>query len=142
MSTTSDRPRAWNWETDGAIEGGYVATREITTRDGRDVALIELKLAETRELIGVWLSPHVLRNAFAEELRKRIRQGKTDFEPGERITIKRGAAKVTSASGNDYWPFEVEFEFAASSSAKEILLGKGAESEQPASDFAGDDIPF
>ena len=137
-SFDSDYPRSWDWPDDGELVGRYVETRSATIGDGTTQALIDFKLVETSEPVTVWLTPTVLRNRFAEELKRRIDAGKDDFEPGERIRIRRGSEKRPSTQGDGYWPFTVEFEFAHKPTAASILLADDA----PTTDDAGDELPF
>ena len=117
---TDDFPRTWDWA-DGELVGRYREIREVVTADGPR-ALVELELADTGEVVTVWLSSSVLRRRFADELRLRAQQGASDFEPGELVTITRGTEKRTSANGFAYWPFTVVFASAAKRSAADVLL--------------------
>lgn len=137
-SHDSDYPRSWDWADDGELVGRYVETRSATIGDGTTQALIDFKLVETSEPVTVWLTPTVLCNRFAEELKRRIDSGKDDFEPGERIRIHRGSEKRPSTQGDGYWPFTVEFEFAHKPTAASILLAdESSDSTEP-----DDGLPF
>jgi hypothetical protein len=136
---TSDYPRTWDFSAEGELAGRYVELRQVQTSDGPR-ELVELELPEG-ERVTVWLSAQALRRRFADELRLRTRQGASDFEPGERISIARGAEMRTSASGFDYWPFEVVFERAAKRSAADVLLGDEPDDEHAGGDEL-DELPF
>lgn len=130
-NTAGDR-RDWNWDRDGALEGGhYVATREVTIRNGpsagQEKLIFDFHVGLEDEEVSVWETA-VLRSRFLAELRTR---GKPDFEPGERITI-RPLGKREGANGA-YMDFEVEFEHAAPRRSAVELLSAGA----PARDDEG-----
>jgi hypothetical protein len=130
----SNYPRTWSWA-DGPVSGRYVGMSTATV-DGVEKVLMQLKL-ETDEVVTIWLDAAALRSKVSEELRKR-KDG--DFSPGELISIDRGASKVTSQAGRQYWPFpRVEFEHAVKRSAAEILL---ADDDPAGGAGVGDDIPF
>jgi hypothetical protein len=137
-SSSGDFPRTWDWNEDGELVGAYRETRLVTTKDGPR-KLVEFKHVDTGEPVSVWLSAQVLKNKFVEELKRRVVQGRNDFEPGENIRISRGE-KRPSQTGNGYWPFKVEFEFAAKLSAADVLLAD--EPEDTDDTTTDDDVPF
>jgi hypothetical protein len=137
----SDYPRTWRFEHDGELDGRFREIREVTTADGPR-ALVELELVDGSEVVTLWLAAEALRRRFADELRLRVRSGASDFDPGERIRIRRGDAKRTSASGRDYWPFEVTFENAARRTAADVLLGDDDGHDDDREGAPDDAIPF
>jgi hypothetical protein len=143
----TDWPRTWNFDTESVLVGRFIELRRAETQDGPR-ALVELELEDiglpgAGERVTVWLSSAVLRRRFADELRRRARSGASDFEPGELVTIERGAEKRVGASGFSYWPFSVRFEHAAKESAAEILLGDEAQGgADSGGDAVADDSPF
>jgi hypothetical protein len=103
MSRASDRkergtvngfPRSWRWDEDGLVAAGaYVRLSEgPSAYDSGPVPVVTLKVdGEER---GIWLSQTALRGKFVSELERRQAR---DFNPGERITIERGAEKARGA---------------------------------------------
>jgi hypothetical protein len=128
-----DFPRSWDWAVDGELYGAYRELRVVETKLGPR-PLVELKLVDSGEVVTVWLTAAVLHRKFAEELTRRLTQGAEDFQPGEKIRIRRGEKRPAQSGNGSYWPFQVEFEFAAKLSAKEILLAEEEDGEQAGGD--------
>lgn len=127
-------PRSWKFGTDDPLElseGAYVSTTTAPSGYG-ETPIINLNVAGEER--AVWLATTVLREKFAEELRRR---GARDFDRGERITIRRSAEKKTSGTGRPYWPYSVTFHDAPRQDAA-ALLGVGDSATVP----AADSIPF
>jgi hypothetical protein len=123
----------------------YVETRQLTPGSGPSAgmakAVLDFHTGPDDELVTVWPST-VLRRRLRRELARRKAD---DFEPGERVVIRRTGTR-TGANGT-YYDDDVEFEHAAPEPTARDLLGgfeaKDASSEErPA--FASDDtdIPF
>jgi hypothetical protein len=130
----SDFPAAWLWETDGAAEGVFVRMDAGPTAFGRR-PIVVLEVAGVER--SVWVNTAALRSKLVEELRRRKAR---DFNPGERVLIRRGAEKKTSAADRDYWPFFVNFPDAPGSDAAGML---GADDQEDDEAEEGDgDIPF
>lgn len=130
-SSESGYPVAWKFGSEDPLElaeGGYVSTTTAPSDYG-DVPVVNLRV--NGEPRAIWCSTRVLREKFAEELRRR---GARDFEQGERITIRRGADKKTSSNGKPYWPWVVVFHDAPKTDAASVL---GADVHAPA-----DDLPY
>lgn len=143
MQRNSDFPRSWDFSAEPELVGRYREIREVTTADGPR-ALVELEL-ESGEPVTVWLSAAALKRRFADELKLRARQGASDFDAGERVTIARGTEKRTSVStGFSYWPYTVTFENAARRTAADLLLGDEPQAGDEHDDEGGpsDAIPF
>jgi hypothetical protein len=87
--------RDWKFSTDGDLDGLYVETRQVTTRDGETKAVADFHLAANDELVTVWPAT-VLKNKLRRELRQRR---KADFEPGERIQIRQLPEKKDGPKG-------------------------------------------
>jgi hypothetical protein len=131
--------RDWNWDTDGALEGLYVETRQVTVRSGPSAGqsklIFDFHVGTDAEEVSVWETT-VLRSKFREELQRR---GEPDFEPGERIRITpQGWQKGPRGS---YLDFDVSFEHAAPKKTTAELLGvHESDVDEPAQ--PDDDIPF
>ncbi len=109
-------PRSWLWSEDGSTITGTYVRMDTGPSDYGERAIIVLNVdGEDRSL---WLNETALVAKFRDELARRT---SGDFEPGERITASRGAAKVESANGRGYWPCPVTFHDAPRRSAAEIL---------------------
>jgi hypothetical protein len=142
--STSQYPESWRWDTDGPeVAGAYIRMDSATTDYGRR-AICVLDVAGSER--GVWLNETALVSKFRDELATR---STGDFTVGERIEIKRGAEKVTSANGRNYWPYTVRFPGAPKRTASEILGVAQVEPElppEPAAAFVqtptDDDVPF
>jgi hypothetical protein len=149
METTTTERRDWNWDTDGALNGMYVETREVTVKNGPSAGktklVFDFHVGLEDEFVSVWETA-VLRSKLAKELGAR---GMADFEPGERVTITPTGWKE---SGNGrYRDFEVAFEHTAPRKSVAEMLGiegpppipdheaDGIAAEQAAAD---DDITF
>jgi hypothetical protein len=142
----------------GKYRAGSIKKVVVRDGDGHDVekVLAEFNLAETDELVTLWISDYtVLLNRFRDELRRRSAVGKTDFEDGELIEIEMGLEKKTPRNGGKtYYPFTITFEHAAPGpSAADVLLGDDSTAavngdgptDQPEASPAeprDDDIPF
>jgi hypothetical protein len=139
--TESDYPAYWDFEKDGRqVAGAYVAMGSGPTAYGTK-PFVTIDVAGTQRT--VWLSTNILRDKFAEELKRRKAR---NFLLGEEIVITRAAEKKMSGNDRGYWPFTVVFlegpELDAAS-----LLGidddeMPAASEQPETGASDDDIPF
>ena len=127
--------RAWRFDEDGDLrEGRYVRTEEGPTSYGsRPIVVVDVGGEER----AVWLTTTVLLGRFQGELSRRKTR---DFTVGERISISRGSEKKTSASGHDYWPFNVTFHDGPQRDAATIL-GGNADTAGPA-DEDEDGVPF
>ena len=85
MSSTAETQshRDWKWDNDGALDGLYVETREVTVRNGpsagRQKLIFDFHVGVDDEAVSVWETA-VLRSKFSKELRARR---KPDFEAGE-----------------------------------------------------------
>lgn len=112
--------------------------------------ILVLKIAGEER--SVWANTTALRGKIADEL---TRRGARNFTVGERIIVERGAAKKTSAAGNNYWPFQVAFPDGPATDAAAIFGASpqpatppapppppAADQDFPASPVADDDIPF
>jgi hypothetical protein len=122
VSTSTER-HDWNWDHDGKLEGLYVETRPVTIKNGpsagKDKLVFDLHVGIDDQPVSVWETT-VLRSKFRQELRKRR---KSDFEPGERITITPTGKKV--GPNGTYRDFDVEFEHAAPRPTALDLLNEG-----------------
>jgi hypothetical protein len=131
-----DRPRGWRWGEDGlVVEGAYVRTDEAPSVFGHVPILVLEVGGEER---AIWVVHAALRSRLAEELRRR---GTSDFEPGERIRVERGADRRVSSSGRSYWPFVVSFPDHPRRSAAEILGAAPPRAARP-SPPEEDEVPF
>jgi hypothetical protein len=95
---------------------------------------------DTGETVSYWLGKDgKLVSKFRDELERRVKAGKTDFEAGELIVIEQSDEQRPSrTSGNPMWDYDVEFEHAAPPpSATELLLGDQA---TPAETVTLDDV--
>jgi hypothetical protein len=130
----SDFPRSWRWDEDGLrIEGSYVRMDEGPSEYGRRAICVLNVGGEERSL---WLTQEALISRFRDELERRLA---TDFSPGERIIVERGAEKKESANGRAYWPFKTRFLDAPRRAASDLLGGPASSEED---DKEKDDIPF
>lgn len=139
LSPDSGYPRSWRFDDDedgDEFQGEYVRLDEGPSAYGPPQPIAVFKIAGVER--SVWLSNAVLRKRFEEELHKR--RPARDFNPGERISIRRGETKKTSAGGHSYWPFWVTFHDSPRKDAASILGdvegGDGAVELEP------EDIPF
>jgi hypothetical protein len=136
MSVTEDTARRdWNWDTDGALDGMYVETREVSIKNGPSAGqtklVFDFHIGLEDELVSAFETA-VLRSKFRIELKARRA---SDFEPGERMKITPLGMKE-SANGK-YRDFDVWYEHAApKKSAAELLAGD----EHETADV--DDSPF
>lgn len=129
--------RDWDWDADGELEGLYVETRVVNVANGPSAGqrklVFDFHVGLEDELVSVW-ETSAINSEFAKELKAR---GKPDFEPGERITIAP-KGKKTSAAGNNYRSFSIQFEHGAPQlTAAELLAQR--ESETPGQD---DELPY
>jgi hypothetical protein len=119
MPTTTKR-RDWNWESDGELEGHYVETRQVVINNGPSAGqtklVFDFHVGLEDEAVSVFETA-VLRSKLSKELKARR---KTDFEPGELMTITPAGWK--EGANGKYRDFDVEFEHAAPKpSAAELL---------------------
>jgi hypothetical protein len=140
-----DYPRDWKFgeksSDDGlTVTGAYRELRKASVenpddRDERiDKIIVELEL-DDGEPVSVWLGellrPGKLLNLFQAELERRVQLGRTDFEPGERITITRSREQRPSrTTGWQMWDWEVAFEHEAPpATPADLLCGTKAAAE-------------
>ena len=137
---TDEYPRAWRFDKDGeTVTGRYAYMTRAATSYAPHAAICNL-VVESGGTVAVWLTASVLRQKFADELRRR---GSEDFNPGEEITITRGAEKREAASGHEYWPFTVQFWSGEQATAAAILNIPAADADVPPGQTTIDDeIPF
>ena len=138
-ATTTER-RDWNWETDGALEGLYVETREVTIKSGPSAGqwklIFDFHVGPDDELVSVFETA-VLRSKFREELKARRA---ADFQHGEKMKITPLGLKE-SANGT-YRDFEISFEHAAPKrSAAQLLAEPRDQDDEPEGGDDGD-IPW
>jgi hypothetical protein len=137
-------PRSWIWHEDGSrfdarIDRITTGTSAFGTRP-----ILEGKLTETGERIGLWLNEDAVRGRIADEIKKRP---KRRLESGERVVITRGDEKRPSKTNPDrlVWPFSVRFPEAPELDQL-AALGEvddaDKEPEEPAGDEPDGDIPF
>jgi hypothetical protein len=101
-------PRSWIWSEDGSqfdarIDRITTGTSAFGTRP-----ILEGRLTETSERIGLWLNEDAIRGRMIDEIKQRP---KKRLEPGERVIITRGEEKRPSKTNPDrnVWPFSVRF---------------------------------
>ncbi len=88
--------------------------------------VLEGDLEQTGEAVSYWLGEDgKLVSLFQEELGRRVKAGKSDFEPGELIVITQSDEQRPSrTSGRPMWDYDAEFEHAAAPpTAAELMLG-------------------
>jgi hypothetical protein len=134
-------PAYWDWAADGAAEGTFLRMEEGPTAFGRrPIIILEIGGVER----SIWINAEAIRNKLADELERRKAR---DFTPGERVEIRRGAEKKTSAADRQYWPFRVDFPDAPKSDAAG-LLGLDSDDDNdddeplPPAAKLDDDLPF
>jgi hypothetical protein len=139
MEGSTETRRDWNWDTDGALEGLYVETREVVVKEGpsagKSKLIFDFHTLED-EAVSVWETTVIL-SQFTKELRARR---KVDFEPGERIVITP-TGKKKSANGT-YRAFDFEFEHAAPKPTTADLLAARDNELHVESDIAADTSDF
>jgi hypothetical protein len=107
MSTTEATdafPAYWDWKADGlTVEGTFVRMDQRPTAYGpKPILILDVDGVER----SVWVNTNALRSKLAGELQRRKAR---NFDVGERVVIRRGAEKTTSANDRNYWPFQVKF---------------------------------
>lgn len=140
----SDYPEGWDFDRDGLTCSGLFLKIKVVTTNYGPTPLLSLHVDGEERTI--WLST-VLKNQMAEELTAR---GATNFTPGERIEITRGAEKMASKSGFSYWPYRTSFPDAPEQNALAALTGNVPTPQETALDAPepefvlgdADDIPF
>jgi len=124
---TSAYPRDYNFAKDGKrCAVNYAALRKARVPDFSspeqmvEKFVLEGELENTNETVSVWLGADgKLVSEFQAELVKRVKTGKSDFEPGERIVITQSNEQRPSrTSGRPMWDYDVEFENAATDGSR------------------------
>jgi hypothetical protein len=132
---TDEQSRDWDWDVDGSLEGMYVEARLCHIKDGpsagQDKLRFEFHLPPDDESVGFWETT-VLKSKFREELKLR---GKSDFEPGELITIRPTGKKKNARGDRSYRDFDIGYEYAAPRPSTLDLLAAGDE-EPPDDEIA------
>ena len=140
-------PRSWIWSEDGSRFDARIDRITTGTSAFGSRPILEGKLTETEERIGLWLNEDAVRGRLVDEIKRRA---KKRLEPGERVVITRGEEKRPSKTNPDrtVWPFTVRFPEAPEQDQLTALGGGEATgSEEPETGSASDegedgDIPF
>jgi hypothetical protein len=139
-----DFPRSWRWAEDGSTFDARI-DRITTGMSAHGIRpILEGRLTETGERIGLWLNEDAVRGRVADEVKRRPAKR---LEPGERVVISRGEEKRPSTTNPDrlVWPFSVRFPEAPE---QDQLAALGAddrepkEAAEPSGQASDDDIPF
>jgi hypothetical protein len=127
--STTDTRRDWSWDSDGALEGRYVSTREVSVKNGPSAGqsklVFDFHVGLDDELVSVWETT-VVRSNFGRELSAR---GKADFEPGELMTITPTGEK--EGKNGTYRDFSITYEFAAPKKSAAQLLAARSDDVEP-----------
>jgi hypothetical protein len=102
---STDFPASWRWESDGDIERGRFVrfTSGPTKLYGRKpIAVLEVDGEER----SIWITTHLLFQAFKEELERRENN---TLEPGEEITIRWSGKKDPEGGGPSYHVHRITF---------------------------------
>lgn len=152
-SSDGDYPRSWDFKKDGPLTARHrelraVLAPEYGTNRLVEKVVFECEVADSGEVVSVWLTDTVLRNAFARELQARRRlDADASLRQGETVTITpKGRVQPKTTGGNPHNGYDVVFEFAAPRPRGEdvLLAALGCEEDEPTSSEAPapDDIPW